>query len=106
MCFFSFSTLPRRKVVTVVVLQSCGIQFYVLLRMAVTPDKKDKAYTKQRPTQDKSLHKAKAKIKTKPLPSRFFQARLRQGKFYRRDYSFAVVEVNFAVPPRNDGSNG
>ncbi len=26
--------------------------------------------------------------------------------FYGRDYTFAVVEFNFAVPPRNDGSNG
>ena len=70
--FFSPSTLPHRQVVTVIVLQSCGVQFYVLLRMAITPDKKDKAYTKtkaytrQKPTQDKSLHKTKAYTKQKP----------------------------------------
>ena len=34
-------------------------QFYVLLRMAVTPDKKDKAYTKQRPTQTKAYTRQK-----------------------------------------------
>jgi len=78
--FFSPSTLPRRKVVTVVILQSSGIQFYVLLRMASTSVKKDmhttscashihrlqlwkldgKAYTKQKPTQNKALQKTKA----------------------------------------------
>ncbi len=75
--FFSPSALPRRKVVTVVVLQSSGIQFYVLLRMSITPVKKEihitshsshihrlrlwkldgKAYTKQRPTQTKAYTK-------------------------------------------------
>ena len=34
---------------------------------------------KTKPTQDKSLHKAKAKIKTKPLPSRFFSSPFASG---------------------------
>ena len=70
MCFFRLLRFHGAKVVTVVILQSCGIQFYVLLRMAITPDKKDKAYTKTKAYTNKSLHKGlhKTKAYTKQKP--------------------------------------
>ena len=36
----------------------------------------------------------------------FFSSPFAASTVNGRDYTFAVVEVNFAVPPRNDGSNG